>query len=91
MAEQIESVWNKKHENKIDLVIGNEWYAGNFSYHLSSRPKWTRSTKHFPKNFKGGYLIITNEPLCLFSGFYPILEFTSQEDTNLYVCMDEIK
>ena len=91
MAEQIELVWSKKYENKIDLVIGNEWYAGNFSYHLSSRPKWIGSTKHFPKNFKGGYLIITNEPLCLFAGFYPILEFISQEDTNLYVCMDEIK
>ena len=21
-------------------MIGNEWYAGNLSYHLESRPKW---------------------------------------------------
>jgi len=91
MAEKIETVWNKIYEDKIDLVIGSEWYVGNLSYHLSSRPKWIESTKQFPKNFKGGYLIVTNEPLCLFSGFYPVLEFTSQEDTNMFICMNEIK
>ena len=54
MAKQIELVWSKKYENKIDLVIGNEWYAGNFSYHLSSRPKWIGSTKGiFQKILKG--------------------------------------
>ena len=21
-------------------VVGDEWYAGNLSYHISSRPKW---------------------------------------------------
>ena len=21
-------------------VVGDEWYAGNLSYHLSNRPKW---------------------------------------------------
>ena len=30
--------------NKIEIVVGygwiNEWYAGNLSYHLKSRPKW---------------------------------------------------
>ena len=27
-------------ENKISIVVGDEWYAGNLSYHLESRPKW---------------------------------------------------
>ena len=26
--------------NEIKIVIGDEWYAGNLSYHLSSRPTW---------------------------------------------------
>ena len=25
---------------KIDYVWGNEWQAGNLSYHLKDRPKW---------------------------------------------------
>ena len=32
--------WDKNFSNKISIVIGDEWYAGNLSYHLSSRPKW---------------------------------------------------
>ena len=39
-AEEIQSLWNKKYENKINYVIGDEWYGGNLSYHLESRPKW---------------------------------------------------
>ena len=25
---------------KLKFVIGDEWFAGNLSYHLISRPKW---------------------------------------------------
>ena len=32
--------WNKNFSNNISIVIGDEWYAGNLSYHLKSRPKW---------------------------------------------------
>ena len=32
--------WDKNFNNKISIVVGDEWYAGNLSYHLSSRPKW---------------------------------------------------
>ncbi len=39
-AEEIQSLWNKKYKSKINYVIGDEWYAGNLSYHLESRPKW---------------------------------------------------
>jgi len=101
IAEEIETIWKTKYESKIDLVIGDEWYAGNFSYHLSSRPQWmpdyeTTQTpkdwkKKWPKNFKGGYIVIRNTPVCIFHGFYPTLEFESQENTNLYICTQEIK
>ena len=101
IAEEIEVIWKTKYESKIDLVIGDEWYAGNFSYHLSSRPQWMSDyevtqtpkgwKKKWPKNFKGGYIVIRNKPVCIFHGFYPTLEFESQENTMLYICTNEKK
>ena len=35
----------KNFRNEIKIVIGDEWAAGNLSYHLSSRPKWMHSLK----------------------------------------------
>ena len=32
--------WDKNFLNDISIVVGDEWYAGNLSYHLSSRPIW---------------------------------------------------
>jgi len=40
IAENIQNIWNKKYKSKIEYVKGNEWDAGNLSYHLESRPKW---------------------------------------------------
>jgi len=40
IAEQVQEIWNKKYKSKIKYVKGNEWDAGNLSYHLESRPKW---------------------------------------------------
>ena len=42
-AEKIQSAWNKKYKSKIQYVVGDEWYGGNLSYHLESRPKWIPS------------------------------------------------
>ncbi len=39
-AEQIQKVWDEKYNSKIIYVIGDEWWGGNLSYHLNSRPKW---------------------------------------------------
>ena len=39
-ADKIQSVWNKKYKSEIEFVVGDEWYGGNLSYHLESRPKW---------------------------------------------------
>ena len=36
----IENRWYQNFSNDIKIVIGDEWYAGNLSYHLASRPKW---------------------------------------------------
>jgi len=32
--------WNQDHKEFINVVLGDEWYAGNLSYHLKSRPVW---------------------------------------------------
>ena len=40
IAEKIEHAWNKDHKEHINVVLGDEWLAGNLSYHLKSRPVW---------------------------------------------------
>ena len=39
-AKKVQTEWDKKYKSKIKYVIGDEWYGGNLSYHLESRPKW---------------------------------------------------
>ena len=45
IAELIERRWSKNFSNEIKYVIGDEWIAGNLSYHLSSRPIWFQDIK----------------------------------------------
>ena len=40
IANLIQKEWDKNFVNEIKAVIGNEWLAGNLSYHLKSRPSW---------------------------------------------------
>ncbi len=35
----------QKFFNEIKIVVGDEWFAGNLSYHLKSRPKWLNELK----------------------------------------------
>jgi 4-amino-4-deoxy-L-arabinose transferase-like glycosyltransferase len=37
---KVQNKWNKDHDDPINVVLGNEWNAGNLSYHLESRPAW---------------------------------------------------
>ncbi len=39
-AKEVQSLWDQKYKSEIYYVIGDEWYAGNLSYHLKSRPRW---------------------------------------------------
>ena len=45
IARLVQNKWNENFRNEIKVVIGDEWYAGNLSYHLNSRPKWMNSLK----------------------------------------------
>ena len=47
-AEIIQKWWNNEHGGKIIKVIGNEWEAGNLSYHLKDRPIWLSEFKESP-------------------------------------------
>tara|TARA_B100000941_G_C28502454_1_gene555203 strand:+ start:1206 stop:2579 length:1374 start_codon:yes stop_codon:yes gene_type:complete len=40
IARLVQNKWDDNFVNDIKIVVGDEWYAGNLSYHLSSRPKW---------------------------------------------------
>ena len=40
IAIKTQYVWDQQFNSKINAVYGNEWNAGNLSYHLKSRPKW---------------------------------------------------
>ena len=40
IAEKVQFEWDQNFDEPIGFVIGDEWKAGNLSYHLKSRPKW---------------------------------------------------
>ena len=40
IAKKVQKKWNTEFNDKIDVVLGDEWVAGNLSYHLKSRPAW---------------------------------------------------
>ncbi len=45
IARLVQNKWDQNFRNEIKYVIGDEWYAGNLSYHLVSRPVWMLSLK----------------------------------------------
>jgi len=40
IAMEVEKKWNSEFKDPINVVLGDEWTAGNLSYHLRSRPAW---------------------------------------------------
>jgi hypothetical protein len=40
IAAKVQVIWDQDFDKDIEFVTGNEWKAGNLSYHLKSRPKW---------------------------------------------------
>jgi len=62
IAQVIQTKWDNTFSNEIEIVFGNVWEAGNLSYHLKSKPKWTgglwHGIKEIPENTDGGIIII---------------------------------
>ena len=44
IASKVQLIWSKDFNEDIQFVTGDEWKAGNLSYHLESRPVWEGST-----------------------------------------------
>jgi len=40
IAIKTQYAWSQDHKESITVVLGDEWHAGNLSYHLESRPMW---------------------------------------------------
>ena len=40
IAIKTQYAWDQQFNSKINIVLGDEWNAGNLSYHLKSRPVW---------------------------------------------------
>ena len=40
IAKKVQIEWDNNFDDPMEFVIGDEWEAGNLSYHLKSRPKW---------------------------------------------------
>ena len=62
IAQLIQTKWDNTFSNEIEIVFGNVWEAGNLSYHLKSKPKWTgglwHGIKEIPENTDVGIIVI---------------------------------
>ena len=52
IARLVQNKWDDNFSNEIKIVVGDEWSAGNLSYHLTSRPTWLQELKDFAGNLK---------------------------------------
>ena len=58
IARLVQNKWNDNFVNEIKIVIGDEWFAGNLSYHLNSRPIWFNDLKNKASEIKGDQGVI---------------------------------
>ena len=63
MAVKAQIIWSKDFDKEIQFVTGNEWKAGNLSYHLKSRPVWEGSTNNKMLNKSSQFVCI--DDVCL--------------------------
>ena len=62
IAYLVQSKWDNNFSNRIAVIVGDEWFAGNLSYHLSSRPQWhnSLSQNYFSTEKAGGVIYVGN-------------------------------
>ena len=62
----VQNKWDDNFINEIKIVIGDEWSAGNLSYHLYSRPKWMNDLKKGISNITEDHgVVYTGNPKVL--------------------------
>ena len=63
IAEKVQYVWDQDHMEPINVVLGDEWKAGNLSYHLDSRPVWEGSITKIKLNTLSKFICI--DDICI--------------------------
>jgi 4-amino-4-deoxy-L-arabinose transferase-like glycosyltransferase len=58
IARLVQIKWDKNFVNDIKFVVGDEWAAGNLSYHLVTRPIWLNSLKNKTSKIKPNHGVI---------------------------------
>ena len=63
IATKVQITWDQNFDKKIEFVTGDEWKAGNLSYHLKSRPKWEGFTNNKILNKSSQFICV--DDVCL--------------------------
>ena len=63
IALKTQAIWNQDFDKEIQFVTGDEWKAGNLSYHLKSRPVWEGFTNE--KIIKNSSQFICVDEICM--------------------------
>ena len=63
IAAKVQITWDQDFEKEIQFVTGDEWKAGNLSYHLKSRPKWEGFTNNKILNSSSQFICV--DDVCL--------------------------
>jgi len=72
IANIVQEKWNNNFANTIKSVIGDEWHAGNLSYHLKSNPKWySHSSAFVEKSIEDFIETIGNDGFIVINGECP--------------------
>jgi len=60
IAIKTQYAWDQQFNSKINVVYGDEWNAGNLSYHLKSRPIWEGIAKREKLDQLKDYMCLDN-------------------------------
>ena len=60
IAIKTQLAWDQQFNSSINVVLGNEWNAGNLSYHLKSRPVWIGSVQRNKLDQLKDYMCLDN-------------------------------
>ena len=60
IAIKTQYAWEQQFNSEINVVYGNEWNAGNLSYHLKSRPVWSGSIQREKLDQLKDYMCLDN-------------------------------
>jgi len=60
IAMKVQYAWDQQFNSNINIVLGDEWNAGNLSYHLRSRPVWGGFVKKEKLNELKDYMCLDN-------------------------------